>query len=127
MQSSCLNIAVIDFSSQNKKLKANDELVSTQPFLITENISHVSVLGKDDNLPTIELLAQKDFIKNLKSLHSKFDLIFLCADNNDAISLLSALEGQKTPHITVAKTKKTKSSLLSHMRSLLPIQGLLYD
>jgi hypothetical protein len=54
-------------------------------------------------------------------------MVFLCADNGDAISLLSALEGQKMFHITIAKTKKTKSTTLLHMRSLLPIQGLLYD
>jgi hypothetical protein len=53
--------------------------------------------------------------------------VFLCADGSDAISLLGALEGQKIFHITVARTKKTKSAILMHMRSLLPIQGLLYD
>ena len=49
------------------------------------------------------------------------------ADNADAISLLSALEGQKTFHILVARIKHTKSTVLTNMRSLLPIQGLLHD
>jgi len=51
----------------------------------------------------------------------------LSADDGDAISLLRALEGQKMFHITLARTKKTKSATLAQMRSLLPIQGLLYD
>ena len=75
----------------------------------------------------MELLSQKDFWENTKSLGSTFDLVFLCADNADAISLLSALEGQKIFHITLARTKKTKSANLMHMHSLLPIQGLLHE
>ena len=78
-------------------------------------------------MAAMELLSQRDFWKNTQSLNSTFDLVFLCADNGDAISLLSALEGQKTFHITLARTEHTKSATLIHMRSLLPIQGLLYD
>jgi hypothetical protein len=75
----------------------------------------------------MELLSHKNFWGNIQSLKSTFDLVIISADNNDVISLLSALEGQKAFHITIARTKNTKSSKLIHMRSLLPIQGLLYD
>jgi hypothetical protein len=75
----------------------------------------------------MELLGQRGFWESIQSLKSTFDLVFLSADNGDAISLLSALEGQKMFHITLARTKKTKSSTLTQMRLRLPIQGLLYD
>ena len=75
----------------------------------------------------MELLSHRDFWGKIQSLNSTFDLVFLCADNEDAISLLSALEGQKTFHITLARTKNTKSATIAKMRSLLPIQGLLHD
>lgn len=75
----------------------------------------------------MELLSQRDFVKNIQSLSLSIDLLFLCADNNDSISLLSALDGQKIFHITLARTKKTKSKFLTQMRSRIQIQGLLYD
>ena len=75
----------------------------------------------------MELLGQKDFAKNMHALSSTFDLLFLCADNDNAISLLRALQGQKMFHIISARTKYTKTSDLVHMSSLLPIQGLIHD
>ena len=118
---------MIDFSSMAKKPDFDDEMLSVGSFVISEHAGLVSVLRPDGNLTAIELLIQRDFYKNIQSLNSTFDLVFLCADNGDAISLLRALEGQKTFHITLARTKKTKSTALAQMRSLLPIQGLLYD
>ena len=127
MQSNCLNIAVIDFSLRVKKLDINDEKLSIGSFLVCENLGHVSVLRPDEDLSAMEMLSQRSFWESVQSLKSTFDLVFLCADNSDAISLLNAVEGQKTFHITLARTKNTKSATLMHMRSLLPIQGLLYD
>jgi polysaccharide biosynthesis transport protein len=127
MQSETMKVAVIDFSSSAKKLNIDHEKRSVGSFVIADSAGHISILKPMGNLPAIELLGQKSFYKNTQSLHSTFDLVFLCADNSDTISLLSALEEQKTFHITIAKTKKTKSANLIHMRSILPIQGLLYD
>jgi hypothetical protein len=127
MQSDSTDIAVIDFSLRGKKLDIDDERLSIGSFLVSENLGHVSVLRPDSELAVMEMLSQKDFWKSIQSLKSTFNLVFLCADNSDAISLLNALEGQKTFHITLARTKNTKSATLMHMRSLLPIQGLLYD
>ncbi len=127
MQSESMKVAVIDFSSKAKKLDIDGERLSIGSFVITESADHISVLRPDGDFATMELLRHRDFWKKTQSLNSTFDLVFLCADNGDAISLLSALEGQKTFHITLARTKKTKSATLMQMRSLLPIKGLFYD
>jgi uncharacterized protein involved in exopolysaccharide biosynthesis len=127
MQSETMKIAVIDFSSITKELDIDGKKLSVGSFVIAESVNHISILRPDRDLAAMELLNHKDFWKKTQSLNSTFDLVFLCADNDDAISLLSALEGQKMFHITVARTRKTKSATLMHMRALLPIQGLLYD
>jgi uncharacterized protein involved in exopolysaccharide biosynthesis len=127
MQSDTMKVAVIDFSSRAKKLDIDCEKHSVGSFVVAESADHISILRPEGDLAAIELLSQKSFWENIQSLNSTFDLVFLCADNGNAISLLSALEVQKTFHITIAKTKKTKSATLIQMRSLLPIQGLLYD
>jgi uncharacterized protein involved in exopolysaccharide biosynthesis len=127
MQSDAVKVAVIDFSSKVKKLDFDDQRLSIGSFVVAESAGHISILRPDGDLEAMELLSHRGFWGNIQSLNAKFDLVFLCADGNDAISLLSSLEGQKIFHITIAKTKKTKSAILMHMRSLLPIQGLLYD
>lgn len=127
MQSKTMKIAVINFSSKAKKLDIDSERLSVGSFVVVDSTDHISVLKPDIDLAAMELLSHRDFWKKIKALNSTFDLVFLCADNFDAVSLLSALEGQKVFHITIAKTKKTKSTSLMHMRSLLPIQGLFYD
>jgi uncharacterized protein involved in exopolysaccharide biosynthesis len=127
MQSDAVKVAVIDFSSMAKKLDFDDERLSIGSFVVSESAGHISILRPDGDLGAMELLSHRGFWGNIQSLNARFDLVFLCADGSDAISLLSALEGQKIFHITIAKTKKTKSAILIHMRSILPIQGLLYD
>ena len=127
MQSEFMKVAVIDFSSRAKKLDIDSERLSIGSFDVAESVGHISVLRPDGDLAAMELLSHRDFWEKTQSLNSTFDLVFLCADNGDAISLLSALEGQKTFHITLARTRKTKSATLMQMRSLLPIKGLFCD
>jgi uncharacterized protein involved in exopolysaccharide biosynthesis len=127
MQSKSLKIALIDFSSNVQKPNIDDERLSVESFFVDEHSDHVSVLKPHGELVAMELLSQKGFWKNIQSLTAKFDLVFLCADNGDAISLLSAAEAQSTFHITIARIKNTKSAALAEMRSRLPIQGLLHD
>lgn len=127
MQSNTMKVGVINFSSQPKKLNIDDDALAVGSFIVTKSIEHISVLTTGKNLTTMEFLIRRDFWKDIQSLNSTFDLVFLCADNSDAISLLTALEGQKIFHIMLARTKKTKSANLLHMRSLLPIQGLLHE
>ncbi|MDB2516503.1 Wzz/FepE/Etk N-terminal domain-containing protein [Planktomarina temperata] len=127
MQSDTVNVAVVDFSSRAKKLDVNNDGPSVGSFVVAESVGHVSILRPDGDLTAMELLSQRGFYNNINSINSTFDLVFFSADDGDAISLLRALEGQKMFHITLARTKKTKSATLAQMRSLLPIQGLLYD
>jgi hypothetical protein len=127
MQSDTIKVAVIDFSSSAKKLDTDHERHSVGSFDVVENVGYVSILRPHGDLMAMELLSQKSFYNDIKSLNSTFDLVFLSADDGDAISLLRALEGQKMFHITHARTKKTKTATLVQMRSLLPMEGLLYD
>jgi len=127
MQSDTMKVAIINFSSRAEKLSDYDKKLSIESFVVTESVGHLSILRPNSSLVAMELLSHKDFRKNTNMLNSSFNLVFLCADNNDATSLLNALEGQKMFHITLAKTKKTKSTNLEHMRARLPIQGLIYD
>jgi len=127
MQSETMKVAVINFSSRTKKQDIDGERLSVGSFVVAESTGNISILNPDGDLVAMELLGHKDFWKKVQTLNSTFDLVFLCADNSDAISLLSALEGQTMFHITIARIKKTKSATLMHMRSLLPIQGLLHD
>ncbi|MDC0565441.1 hypothetical protein OAO56_04115, partial [Amylibacter sp.] len=127
MQSNSVKVAVIDFSSKAKKLDMDVERITVGSFLVIESVGNVSILRPENNSSAIELLSQKDFVKNLQSLCSTIDLLFLCADNDDAISLLRALQEQKIFHVTLARTKYTKSATLTYMRSFFPIQGLIHD
>ena len=127
MQSESVKVAMIDFSSKAKALSVDSKRLSVGSFVITESAGHISVLRPDGELATMELLSHRNFLEKIQLLNSTFDLVFLSADNGDAISLLSALEGQKAFHITLARTKNTKSDALAQMRSLIPIQGLLHD
>ncbi|MDC0580894.1 Wzz/FepE/Etk N-terminal domain-containing protein [Amylibacter sp.] len=127
MQSNTMTVAVVNFSSRAKKVESDGERLSVGSFVVEESLGHVSILRPDGDLVAMELLSQRSFWINTQSLNSTFDLVFLCADNDDAISLLSALEGQKMFHITLARTKKTKSAKLAQMRALVPIKGLIYD
>jgi hypothetical protein len=127
MQSDALKIAMINFSSTAKKLDTDHKRLSVGSFVVAEHVGHISILEPEGDLTAMELLAQKGFRESIQLLNSTFDLIFLSADNGDAISLLSALEGLKAFHITLARTKKTKSADMAQMRSRLPMQGLIYD
>jgi uncharacterized protein involved in exopolysaccharide biosynthesis len=127
MQSTSTKIAVIDFSNTVNKLSINHDRDYSNLFVDVNNEGNVFVLRPKGDLAAIEMISQKDFLENIKLLNSSFGLILLCADNGDAISLLRALEGQKAFHLTLARTKYTKSDNLQSMRLLLPFQGLIHD
>jgi uncharacterized protein involved in exopolysaccharide biosynthesis len=127
MQSDTMKIAMINFSSKAKNFDVNKGNFSLETFIVAESVGDVSVLKPKDDITALDLLSQKDFANNIQLLTSTFDLVFFCADNDDAVSLLRALKGQKTFHITHARTKRTKSADLAQINSLIPIQGLLHD
>ena len=89
MQSDTMRVAVIDFSAKIKKSDIDVEKLSGGSFVVSESLDNVSVLRPNNNMAAIELLSQRDFLKNVQSLSSTIDLLFLCADNNDAISLFT--------------------------------------
>lgn len=127
MQSDIVKIAIINFASHNKKLDIDNKISTVGSFVVSESTDHISVLKLGENVSEMDFVSKRNFTDDIKSLNSTFDLIFLCADNANAISLLSAVEKQKVFHITLMKIKKTKSKTLARMRLLLPIQGLIYD
>jgi len=126
IQTDDTKIAVIDFKKR-KNPKITPDQASIGSFIVSEATGQVSVLRPKSESDPKKIISQKDFLKNIQALNSSFNLVFLCADNDDALSLLRALEGQKIFHLMLAKTKKTNSNTLQCMRSLLPIQGLLHD
>ena len=127
MQSDTMKVAVIDFSSRANKLDIDKESLSIGSFIVTESVGNVSVLKPDGDLATVDLLSQRSFTKKMQSLNSTIDILFLCADDEDANSLLRAIRGQKAFHVTLARTKYTKFSNLMQLNSLFPIQGLLHE
>ena len=127
MQSDNISIGIIDFSEQfrNIKKQENNDLVG--PFEVADKLDKISILRPNNGQNAIEFLGHIDFQLELKALHSKFKLIFLCADNDDAISLAGAFKMQDIIHITIARRKRTKSKALTQLCTLLPIRGLLYE
>ena len=127
MQSDSMKVAVIDFSQRANKLDIDKERLSIGSFIVAESVGNVSVLKPDGDLATVDLLSQRSFTKKMQSLNSTIDILFLCADDEDANSLLRAIRGQKAFHVTLARTKYTKFSNLMQLNSLFPIQGLLHE
>ena len=62
-----------------------------------------------------------------KSIESDFDLVFISADNFDAISLLNTYVSQDVLHFTSARVRKTKFDALTELCKILPVQGLIYE
>lgn len=127
MQTDTMKLAVINFSACAKNLEIDIEKSSVGSFVVAERANHLSVLRPEGDLVAMELLAKRSFRESIQLLNSTFDLVFLSADDEDAIGLLSALEAQKAFHISLARTRKTKAINLAQIRSRLPIQGLLHD
>lgn len=126
MQSESIEVAILNFSNKKEK-KSNSQYGTVGSFMINQVYKQTSTLVPSNNCNALELLTKRDFIKDIKHLNTRFNLIFFCADNDDAISLLRSLEGQDTFHIMSARAKHTKADNMFHMRSLLPIQGLIHE
>ena len=74
----------------------------------------------------IDFLNQANFSEELQSLNKSFDLIFVCGDDNDSISLARAVNFKEVFHILLARTKYSKRQLLLEIKKSKPIQGLMY-
>ena len=126
-QSSNLKIAIINFSEDKKNSKHSNDNHTNGPFTVFEEVEQVSILQPNNNAKPVEMLAEKDFQKQIESIQSKFNYIILCADNQDGHSLAGALTGQSVVHIAVARRRKTKSQSFNQLKKMLPIQGLIYE
>jgi hypothetical protein len=128
MQSDIVKIAVINFSEKTLTNHISEKnALSHNLFITAEVYKNISILHTRKDLVLIELLGQSDFQKQIEMLHPEFDIIFLCADNSEAISLASAVTIQKLSHMTIARLKRTKSQNLAQLHKLLPIQALIHE
>ena len=125
MQTDNLRIGIINFSENNEE--PNGDFILVGNFMIIKEVDKVAVLKPKSHIQNIEFLGQKDFEASLNLLQPEFDLVFLCADDADALSMAGALAGRDLAHITIARLKKTKLQALAHARMLLPIEGLIHE
>ena len=124
MQTDQYNIGIINFSEQTEKLKSFDTVGS---FFIKSKVGNVSHLQPKNIENTVDFLGKRNLHEQLEIVQSKFDIVFLCADNIDAISLARAIYGSDTFHLVITRLKHTQSQHLTQLRKLLTIQGLLYE
>lgn len=127
MNTDDLNIAIINFTFNTKNISHKDRPKLFKTFTTIENSHGLTVLQPDNQFKSIEFIARNDFQEQLVSLQSEFDIVFLSADNSDALSLANALNGQQLPHFSIARVKRTRSNSLTKLGALLPIQGLIYE
>jgi hypothetical protein len=124
MQTDQYKIGIINFSEQTEKPKSIETIGS---FFIESKVGKISYLQPNNVENTIDFLGKRNFYEQLEIVQSKFDIVFLCADNIDAISLARAIYGSDTLHLAITRLKHTQSKHLTQLRKLLTIQGLLYE
>lgn len=127
MQTNDKKIGIVSFSQKNSNSFNENIMLSNETFIINENWENISMLTPNHEMNVIKTLSDTNFVESLKIINKKFDLMFLCADDADSFSLLRALQSENNFHITLTKTRCTKSDTLPIMRSISQIQGLLYD
>lgn len=127
MQSKNDKIAIINFSEEKQRIKTNIVPDKIDHFLISDNLSHLNILNPTGEINPLDLITKRDFSEMLEELNASYDLILLCADNNDAMSLIRAVNAEKSFHLMHASFKRTKQEFMLEMHSTLPIQGLIHD
>lgn len=127
MSSADLKIAVINFSCKIKSQLKPETATKIGSYLLIEEKENVSVLMPGNQHKILDFLSQRNFVKSLQELNNNFELIIVCADDEDALTLLRSVEGQDIFHISLARLKHTKIHVLNQMASILSIQGLLHD
>jgi uncharacterized protein involved in exopolysaccharide biosynthesis len=127
MKSDYTKIAIINFSQNNKKTTLTTGFRAIGSFNVDEDEENISILYVNNSAPPLDLFSMGNFEENWKSIDKNFEYIFMCADNDEAITLVRAIRDLNVYHILLAKTKLTKSSMLSKICTIIPIQGLLHD
>jgi uncharacterized protein involved in exopolysaccharide biosynthesis len=127
MQSDHLKIAIIDLSLNSNQINNKTKPLYDGLFTLIGKEANICILEPNNKLKSIEFLGQRNFHTQIQSIHSDFDLIFLSADNIEAINLANVYAGKEVFHITSARIKRTKSYILTKLYKILPIQGFLYE
>jgi len=127
MQNDTIKIAIIDFSHLGKIQSADLDAEVIGNFQLLERERNISVLTPKHDLGPMSYLTQRDFSASLQLLSETFDIIFVCADNTDALSLVRAIKIESIFHIVLTRTKHTKRKNLSQLSMVKSIQGLLYE
>lgn len=127
MHSGDLKIALINFNLNHQDSISNETKDTIGSFNVIENLATISILQPNTKLGSIEFLARRDFQDQIQALNSNFDLIFLSAEDSNALSLVSTLANCDLPHFTVARIKRTKTKAFKELCSQNPIKGLIYE
>jgi uncharacterized protein involved in exopolysaccharide biosynthesis len=127
MQHDDIKIAIINFSKKNRSRKLDIDTDKSKIFISVENDGNISLLEPKGYLNPLDFLSQHKFFIHMKELSEKYDLIFLCADDKDSLSVGRAMQFQEVFHVMSVRTKHTKIESLTQICKTLPIQGLLHD
>lgn len=120
-------IAIINFSSNEKKLNINQIKIIKSLYREVENNEYTSILAPEKNQKAVDFIGQVEFMNNLDKLRAKYEKIIICADNREALTLLSAVQKTEYFHIMLARTKYSRSDIIEQMVSIIPVKGLLYE
>ncbi|MDC0604903.1 hypothetical protein OAO96_06400, partial [Amylibacter sp.] len=127
IQNDTIKIAIIDFSHLGKIQSPDLDIEVIGDFQLCERDRNISVLTPKHDLGPMSYVTQRDFSASLQLLSETFDIIFVCADNTDALSLVRAIKIDSIFHIVLTRTKHTKRKNISQLSMIKPIQGLLYE
>jgi len=127
MQRDKVKVAVINFSHKNSKLFHKEKHNQYGAFEQIDEEVNISILRPVNYTEPMDFLGNKDFSQNLIVLKKSFDIIFICSDNNDALSLVRAIRIEDIFHIVLTRLKHTKVESLVQMQNIIPTQGLFYD
>lgn len=126
IQKDNIEIAIINFSSKNKVSKDNSKAEVFGKFRSCEKVNKITILEPNNDFIPADFIGKRSFSEDLYSLGGMFDLIFVCADNNECVSLTRAIQFQDIFHILSARVKSTKREKLYELLAIKPIQGLVY-
>tara|TARA_B100000780_G_scaffold278726_1_gene253370 strand:- start:6785 stop:8773 length:1989 start_codon:yes stop_codon:yes gene_type:complete len=127
MQNETIKIATINFSHSGRMQSDNLGTEIIGDFQLLERENNISVLTLKDDLEPMSYVSQRDFSASLQLLSETFDIIFVCADNIDALSLVRAIKIENIFHIMLTRIKHTKRKNLFQISMVKSIQGLLYE
>ena len=119
-------IAIVDLSGHLIKSKSTTKANPKDHFLLSENKEFISIFVPNHAYESIDMFSHPNLLENLDLLTKAFDRTFICANNDDAISLSQIMEDETTFHVLISRRVHTKIKMLLNIKLYLPIQGLLH-